>query len=296
MSEQLKSFSLDLTNTIEHQTAIDLLSTSCPQISINKLKFAMSYGAVWLTHDKNKTVRIRRAKKRLSVGDKLFIYYDEKILFTQVKPAQLISDEGEYSVWNKPAGMFSQGTKWGDHSSIARWVELFGLAKNNLTPRPAFLVHRLDRATSGIILVAHSKKMVVSFTALFEHRQIEKQYEAVVAGEFPSELVTRPIQDEIDGKAATTIVLSSQYDQAINQSTLVVNIETGRKHQIRRHLSLKGFPIIGDRLYRGAHLTRPDENDALNPRENKEQTDLKLKSIYLGFLCPLSQIRREFLN
>ncbi|MCF6193973.1 MAG: pseudouridine synthase [Kangiellaceae bacterium] len=155
-------FALEVINSIENQTAIDCLSLSCPQISIKKLKLAMTYGAVWLSREKSKTVRVRRAKRKLLKGDKLSIYFDEKILFSPISPAQLISDEGEYSIWNKPSGMFSQGTKWGDHSSIARWVELFGLAKNDLDLRPAFLVHRLDRATSGIILLAHSKKMAAS--------------------------------------------------------------------------------------------------------------------------------------
>jgi len=293
-----KSFALDVVNSIENQTAIDCLSLSCPQISNKKLKLAMQYGAVWLTPNGKKAARVRKVKKILSKGDKLSIYYDEKILFSPIPSAQLISDEGEYSVWNKPSGMFSQGTKWGDHSSIARWVELFGLAKYNLDLRPTFLVHRLDRATSGIILVAHSKKMAASLSFLFEHRQIEKQYEAVVKGEFPSELISQPILDEIDGKSATTIVLSSKYDPSSRQSRLLVKIETGRKHQIRKHLANRGFPIIGDRFYGDdfLHEVSVDYGSYLETEINTKtkQPDLMLKSCYLSFTCPMTQIKQEY--
>ena len=258
----------------------------------------MQYGAVWLTPNGKKAARVRKVKKILSKGDKLSIYYDEKILFSPIPSAQLISDEGEYSVWNKPSGMFSQGTKWGDHSSIARWVELFGLAKYNLDLRPTFLVHRLDRATSGIILVSHSKKMAASLSFLFEHRQIEKQYEAVVKGEFPSELISQPILDEIDGKSATTIVLSSKYDPSSRQSRLLVKIETGRKHQIRKHLANRGFPIIGDRFYGDdfLHEVSVDYGSYLETEINTKtkQPDLMLKSCYLSFTCPMTQIKQEY--
>jgi len=256
----------------------------------------MKYGAVWLASEKNKVSRLRRAKKLLKKGDKLFVYYDENILFSPIKAAQIISDEGEYSIWNKPSGMFSQGTKWGDHSSIARWVELFGLAKNNLELRPTFLVHRLDRATSGIILLAHSKKMAASLSSLFEHRKIEKQYEAVIKGEFSREFIEQPIQDKIDGKSATTIVLSSQYDPLTDYSRLVVKLDTGRKHQIRKHLANIGFPIIGDRLYGESFLgyTNKGYDSHVETGRRNKQPDLMLKSSYLSFTCPMTQIKQEY--
>jgi tRNA pseudouridine32 synthase / 23S rRNA pseudouridine746 synthase len=160
----------------EGSTAIEILANACPSISRQKLKSAMQYGAVWVTQN-SQISRLRRAKKVLAPGDQLHLYYDAKILFEAIQPAKLIADETAYSIWHKPCGMFSQGTKWGDHSSICRWVEMVGLPN-----RPTYLVHRLDRATNGLIVVAHQKKVAASLANLFEQRQIEKHYRATVIG------------------------------------------------------------------------------------------------------------------
>jgi len=95
-------------------SAIENLSKLVPEVSKQKLKKAMQLGAVWLTRTSHKqneyTQRLRRAKKILNVNEQLSIYYDESILFASPTHAQLISDEKDYSVWNKPSGMFSQAS------------------------------------------------------------------------------------------------------------------------------------------------------------------------------------------
>lgn len=271
------------------QTAIAMLSEYCPELSKQKLKQAMQFGAVWLTHSA-KTTRLRRAKKQLEVGDELHLYFDQAILFADIKPAILIADEIEYSVWNKPCGMFSQGTKWGDHSAICRWVELNGLELNGLAQRPAFLVHRLDRATSGLIMVAHTKKMAARLSALFESRQIEKHYKAIVSGKFSAIAENDRIRTNLEGKSASTQLLKIEYDPEKDQSQLLLRLETGRKHQIRLHLSSIGFPILGDRLY-GERLS----GDSFEQPGN--QPDLQLQSCFLGFYSPVNdQYRRYSLN
>jgi tRNA pseudouridine32 synthase/23S rRNA pseudouridine746 synthase len=281
MSEHTLSFEKHLIIETHDQTAIQILSDNCPQVSKQKLKQAMQYGAVWLTRA-TKTTRLRRAKKVLVVGEELHLYYDEEILFSDITPAQLVADENEYSVWNKPVGMFSQGTKWADHSSIARWVELFGFKNNKLKERPVFLVHRLDRATSGLIMVAHSKNATKHLTQLFEHRKIIKQYLAVVKGDFPKALVLKELNEDIDEKKALSIVKSSVYDEVTNQSSLMVEIKTGRKHQIRKHLLGLGFPVIGDRLYGNQE------------KEEGFESDLMLKSCLLKFKDPFDEELKVF--
>lgn len=263
------------------QSAISLLSGFCPELSKQKLKLAMKYGAVWLTHG-DKTTRLRRAKKALETGDEIHLYYDEHILFSDINAAGLVADEGEYSVWNKPSGMFSQGTKWGDHTSIARWVELFGLSANNRPLRPCFLVHRLDKATNGLILVAHSKTMASKLSSLFENRKVVKKYRAQISGKLPENFIGKTIQMPIDDKPATTIIHSVSYSETRDQSRLLIEIKTGRKHQIRKHLSMIGFPIVGDRLY------------SSKATQSNEQADLGLQSCFLEFQCPKYQQLMQF--
>lgn len=237
-------------------------------LSKQKIKQAMQKGAVWLTHGKTlakSTKRIRRASKALEAGDTLHLYYDEQILVQHAPVPDLVADEGSYSIWNKPYGLRSQGSKWGDHCTINRYVE------QNLTPqRPAFIVHRLDRAAKGLIIIAHSKTMARAFSKLFQERKITKRYRAKVHGCFPDgEPVT--LDTSLDDKAAVSHVLRLAYDAESDRSELQVEIETGRKHQIRRHLAQAGFALINDRLYGSK------DNDG----------DLQLTSYELEFESPV---------
>ncbi|MBV1909759.1 MAG: RluA family pseudouridine synthase [Kangiellaceae bacterium] len=286
MSDSNISFEKHLVVKNDNQTIIDLLSENCPVISRQKIKKALLYGAVWLTPFSDcgpikKTTRIRKAKKILSIGDVLHFYFDEGILFSDIRPASLVSDEGEYSVWNKPAGMFSQPSKWADHTSICRWVELFGPVLFQLPQRPSFLIHRLDRATNGLIIVGHNKKITRQLTLLFEQREIEKRYYALVSGKVELSAEQRTVRTLIDNKPAKSDILSIEYLPDSHQSRIEIRLLTGRKHQIRQQLSSLGVPIIGDRLY-----------DSKPPHDNL--VDLALQSYFLEFKCPLNKRLKRF--
>lgn len=251
----------------EQTTAVDLLAESTT-LSKGAIKQAMNKGAVWLTHDGG-TRRIRRAGRKLNDGDILHLYYDPAILQQQPKPALLIADEGTYSVWFKPGGMLSQGSKWSDHCTINRWVE------RSLEPqRPAFIVNRLDRAACGLMLIAHSKGTAAELSRLFRERRIEKRYRVLVAGRFPDQAI---LDQALDERPALSHVQRLAYDRQHDQSLLEVTIETGRKHQIRRHLAGAGYPVIGDRLY---------------GRHRQTDRDLQLTSARLAFDVPGSTERR----
>ncbi|MDJ0805816.1 MAG: pseudouridine synthase, partial [Gammaproteobacteria bacterium] len=177
MSQLQSHFERHLRVKADQVSAVDLLAAETG-LSRTRLKQVMQLGAVWLTRGQQ-THRLRRASKPLVAGDELHLYYAEKVLNQTPSPAQLIADELGYSVWFKPCGMFSQGSKWGDHCTITRWVE------QTIQPqRSAFIVHRLDRAASGLILVAHGKRMANQLADLFRRRAIEKRYRVKVHGEF----------------------------------------------------------------------------------------------------------------
>jgi tRNA pseudouridine32 synthase/23S rRNA pseudouridine746 synthase len=234
----------------------------------------MLKGAVWLTIGK-KTQRIRRAKRSLKPGQVLHLYYDKTVLEQIPAEPMLVADFGRYSIWNKPYGLLSQGSKWGDHCTVTRWAE------QHLKPeRTAFVVHRLDRAANGLIIVAHEKQAAARLSALFQSRAIDKRYRIWVEGEFPAEAAQSPVrvEQELDGRHAVSHFTRLNFDPDKQRSLLDVKIETGRKHQIRRHSAGLGFPVVGDRLYGATQLTE----------------NLQLTAYYLAFDCPFSGEKRRF--
>lgn len=240
---------------------IDLLSNNT-DLSKQVLKSALDKGCVWLKVGK-KINRTRRVKKPLKTGQEVFIYFNEKILSSVAPEPQLLLDKKDYSVWLKPAGVFAQGSKWGDHCALTRLAE-------KATKRNSFLVHRLDRATSGVMLLAHTKTMAQKLSKLFADRHIHKRYLAIVEGQFPNKEVT--LNQTIDDKHAVSRIECLQYEN--HKTLLQIQIETGRKHQIRKHLAHYGYPIIGDRLYGNA-----DKNTV---------EDLQLQATSLSFICPIN--------
>jgi tRNA pseudouridine32 synthase/23S rRNA pseudouridine746 synthase len=250
-------------------TALAHLAAHTP-LNKQQIKQTMKNGAVWL-ESAHGISRIRRVKKILSPGDCLHIYYDEKIQNSEPDDAILIADEGQYSIWNKPYGMYSQGTKWGDHYTVYRYAE------THLSPqRPAFPVHRLDRAANGLIIIAHSKKIATAFLALFKERKIQKYYKATVEGQLDKIELPLILNNNIDNKAALSKIIATENDD--KNTVVTIEIETGRKHQIRKHLAEYGHPIVGDRLY-GSGQT---------------MENLKLQACYLKFTCPLSHEIKEY--
>jgi tRNA pseudouridine32 synthase/23S rRNA pseudouridine746 synthase len=235
-----------------------------------RLKDAMSKGAVWLIRGSHER-RLRRANSPLRAGDRIELYYDEALL--ELRPPQLsaIEDRMGYSLWYKTAGVMSQGTRYGDHMALPRIAELAYGYK-----REIFAVHRLDRETRGLILLAHNRKMAAILSKLFQDGAVEKGYQAVVLGEAP---LDGTVDLALDGKAAITHFTRLEYDPERNTSVLEIRIEHGRTHQIRRHLEHIDHPVMGDPRY---------------GEGNKNREGLLLVAHRLNFICPMRRQPTEF--
>ena len=163
-------------------------------------------------------------------------------------------------VFNKPSGLSVQG---GEGVKIS----LDSILSQQYSPRP-LLVHRLDRDTSGVILVAKTKEAARLLSALFSNPRsgLKKQYLAVCKG--VPEPETGKISLAIDGKKSETFykvlfplnlcAADRRSDAPLREelaeisgrfSLLELELGTGRLHQIRRHLALKGHPLLGDDKY-----------------------------------------------
>jgi tRNA pseudouridine32 synthase/23S rRNA pseudouridine746 synthase len=267
---------LSLTKTVgpnDPATACEFLA-EFTALSKSRVKDAMSKGAVWLKKQKGKQQRIRRATAGLRPGDILSIYYDEALLCKLPPLPELISDRGRYSVWIKPAGLMTQGTKYGDHCSLMRQAEL-----HFKTKKKVYLIHRLDREAAGLVLMAQDKAAASRLSRLFQTRQIIKRYSARVLGNLADKPQATKIDLKLDGKPAATEFAVSGYDPATHTSRVNSVIRTGRKHQIRRHFEMIGHPVMGDPRY---------------GKNNKNKDGMQLAATALEFNCPFNKKRLVF--
>ncbi|HVM01821.1 MAG TPA: RluA family pseudouridine synthase [Acidimicrobiales bacterium] len=152
---------------------------------------------------------------------------------------------------------------------LARWPELAGVGERD---RPG-IVHRLDKGTSGLMLVARTAEAHRALSAQLERREVERRYLALVweAVEAPAGLVDAPVgRAERDptrmsvsaaGRPARTRYdVRRRFAQPAPATLVECRLETGRTHQIRVHLAAIGHPVLGDARYGGARST------ALSPR------------------------------
>ena len=159
--------------------------------------------------------------------------------------------ENDYClVFNKPSGLPVQGGE-------GILVSLDSILSEKIQPRP-FLVHRLDRDTSGVILVAKTKEAAALFSAGTK-KQPSKWYLALCSGvpEPPEGTISLALDLREKGGGKTNRknaetsyrLLSSGTSGGISVSFLELELGTGRMHQIRRHLAMKNCPILGDDKY-----------------------------------------------
>ena len=213
---------------------------SHPQLSPEQVETCFQHGAVWL-QARHKPRRIYDPQTTVNKGQQLHLYCNQSTLTPCPYHAKLMQDFGSFSVWDKPAGMLSQGSKWGDHWTLQRWI------KQHVWPeRDCLITHRLDRFTRGLMIVAHDEQINQLFHRAFEQREISKTYRAIVSGSMPvgDQLQVNAL---VDGKPAISNVFVLASDD--RRSLLEIIPETGRKHQIRIHLAGIDHPIVNDRQY-----------------------------------------------
>ena len=227
-----------------------------------------------------------KSSYRLQTGDLIEIYdiskfkpvdKKEKIKYLPKKKEigsyddYVIEDNENFIVINKPTGIPVQsGTK-----SFKNIIDILKNTKYFENSKP-FIVHRLDKETSGVLIIAKNRKYAQLFTSLFRIRKIHKTYLAIVYGKVDKSI--KVMKDDLiyyeNNKKITQKAVSNLRVIKSNEgfSYLELNPITGRKHQLRKQLLKIGCPIIGDDKY------------FLNDRKRIKSNNLMLHAYKIKFM------------
>ena len=250
-----------------------------------------------LIKDKNITVNGKPTKSsyKIEENDEIAIEVPE-VETTEIKPENIkidiVYEDSDIAVINKQAGMVVHPAH-GHYSGTlvnALLYHIKDLSGINGEIRPG-IVHRLDKDTSGLIVIAKNDKVHTALTEMFQEKKIKKTYLAILKGKLnktEGKVVTQIGRDKNDRKKMTVIDDITKGKNAItnykvvsqnNLFTLVkVNIKTGRTHQIRVHMRHLGYPILGDSVY---------------GRKDNEKRQM-LHAYKLEFLHPVTGHQMEF--
>ena len=213
------------------------------KVKVNKKKTKSSYRL-----QKGDLIEIYDISKLKPVDKKEKIKYLPKKKEIGTYDDYIIEDNENFIVINKPTGIPVQsGTK-----SFKNIIDILKNSKYFENSKP-FIVHRLDKETSGVLIIAKNRKYAQLFTSLFRIRKIHKTYLAIVYGKVDKSI--KVMKDELiyyeKNKKITQKALSNLKIIKSNEgySYLELNPITGRKHQLRKQLLNIGCPIIGDDKY-----------------------------------------------
>ena len=270
-----------------------------PKHSRVKLQRAIAAGKV--TVDGNNA----KSSTRLSEGQSVCCDpFEEEVVgpIPEKIPLDIIFEDESMVAINKPPAMVVHPAKghWAGTLTSALAFHFQQLSSVGGPTRPG-IVHRLDRDTSGVILVAKTDAAHVALAAQFEARTVAKEYLAIVtpAPELDRDIIDRPIgahpfqreKKAIRDNHQTSRHAISRYEvteRFDGYAVVVVHPKTGRTHQIRVHLDHSGFPVLCDRLYSGRARITVGE---LQQRQKDETVLLQRQALHarsISFAHPVS--------
>ena len=257
------------------------------KIKVNKKKTRSSYrvqsGDLIEVYDILKFKPIEKEKKIKYIPKKSEIgKYDDYV----------IEDNENFIVINKPSGIAVQaGTK-----SFKNIVDAIKNTKYFENSKP-YIVHRIDKETSGILIIAKNRKFAQLFTSLFRIRKIHKIYLALVYGKINNSVKT--LRDELvyyeNNKKVSQKAISNLKTIKSNEgySLLELNPITGRKHQLRKQLLNIGNPIIGDDKY---FLNDRKRIKAKNLMLHAYKIKFMINNVQYNFKAKYNELFENFLN
>jgi RluA family pseudouridine synthase len=237
------------------------IAEGVPGLSRRRAKAIIDMGGAYL----NKK-RIRVASRTVGKGDQIEIEYNPSLFEAKkkeqlsLKPEDILYEDEGVIVINKPAQLPSQATRDQAILHVIPVLEKYRAAQG-LAPVDLQLVHRLDKDTTGCLVIAKGKAMMTFLTDQFREKTLEKTYHAfcfgLAKGDFEERCFLSAIQPnngrvkvmKSGGKISHTCFQVLKNYPALGISLINCTPVTGRSHQIRVHLEKNGLPIIGDKVY-----------------------------------------------
>lgn len=251
-----------------HQRLDHFLAAQLPELSRTRIQELIRAGGATMEGQV-----VRRPSRRLRGGERLQLEIVERPPLEarpEEIPLRVVYEDDDLVAIDKPAGLVVHAGA-GCHAGtlVNALLHRYGQLSTLGGPLRPGIVHRLDKTTSGILLVAKNDEAHRRLAEQFSQRQVEKHYLALVHGRLSRErgTVSLPVaRDRVrrtrmttrrrQGRPATT---EYRVRQTVSGFTLLEAIlRTGRTHQIRVHLSAIGHPVVGDTLYGAPRLLRWD--------------------------------------
>lgn len=254
-------------------------------VSRSRLKLLLQQGNVQIGG------KPAKASRKLRAGEEIALVGEPQPpplkAIAEAIPIEIVYEDEDLAVVNKPAGMMvhaGAGATEDDRNrgtlvnALLHHMQQLSAAGGPLRPG---IVHRLDKQTSGLILVAKNDQTHANLASMFARRKVRKLYLTLVQGALPGErgTVNAPIaRDAVRRTRMTTRREGGRsaisHWQALrrisgpygNFTLASVHIETGRTHQIRVHMASIGHPVVGDTLYGAASAITPKPDQYRLPR------------------------------
>src|SRR5512145_136247 len=296
----------DLSFTVSPEQAgmrLDVfLAQADASFSRSQIKHAIEEGDVSVNG------REPKASQHLKAGDVVELHLEpaiDAVAVPQDIPLNIIYEDASIIVVNKPAGMVVHPAPGNPDRTLvnALLFHCHDLSGIRGVLRPG-IVHRLDKETSGLIVAAKTDEAHRSLSAQFEKHDVHKKYLALVWGDVKGaggEIVLPVGRHPVDRKKMSTksrsgkdaLTLWKVRERFGTATLLDIEIKTGRTHQIRVHLTERGYPVIGDAVYGNASKLQTVKHAALKAglRSISRQA---LHAAQLSFVHPQSHERMVF--
>jgi 23S rRNA pseudouridine1911/1915/1917 synthase len=222
-------------------------------------------------------------------------------MLTNAAP-QIVFEDEQVLVVDKPGGMVCHSAQRPEYGSLADWLREHGVA----TPR---MINRLDRETSGLVVVAKNERAAKILGKAVLRREIEKQYLAICWGEFEQDrgVIDQPIavgrgsavytKRAVDTAGKPSVTEYSVERRLRGFSVVRLTPRTGRAHQLRVHLAWLGHPIVGDKVYGPDEVLYLEFIEKGFTREMLEKLLLPRHALHaerVSFLHPGTRVRATF--